>query len=163
MASPVLPTDLPPLTDRQLDCMALVAEGMTSKQIAKKLGISPRTVDQHVAAVLDTLQVKNRIAAVQRLRDLEAASASAQDDSLFFVAPSEANEQNLIASPEASENAASEAVKSPVFPPVGGRENHASSRRRIFWMGNITGLSIMVSCVMILVILGLTEVARVMP
>lgn len=36
------------LTPKQSQCLALVAEGMTSKEIARSLGLSARTVDDHV-------------------------------------------------------------------------------------------------------------------
>ena len=39
-----------PLTGRQKECMLLLQDGLSSKQIARELGISPRTVDQHISA-----------------------------------------------------------------------------------------------------------------
>jgi DNA-binding NarL/FixJ family response regulator len=43
------------LTDRQREIAHLIAEGLTNKAIAARLGISPRTVINHVAAIADTL------------------------------------------------------------------------------------------------------------
>ena len=43
------------LTDRQLDVHALLAEGLTNAEIADRLVLSVRTVDSHVAAILDKL------------------------------------------------------------------------------------------------------------
>jgi DNA-binding CsgD family transcriptional regulator/tetratricopeptide (TPR) repeat protein len=48
------------LTARQVDVLALVAEGLTNAQIADRLVVSVRTVDHHVAAVLDKLGVTSR-------------------------------------------------------------------------------------------------------
>ncbi|WP_083800393.1 helix-turn-helix transcriptional regulator [Erythrobacter sp. SD-21] len=62
---------IPSLTSRQFDCIRLVRKGYTSKQIGRELGISSRTVDQHIAAVIERLQVNNRLAAVERLQELE--------------------------------------------------------------------------------------------
>jgi DNA-binding CsgD family transcriptional regulator len=49
-----------PLSARELDCMALVAEGMTSAEIAKELGISKRTVDFHIQNSVLKLGVSSR-------------------------------------------------------------------------------------------------------
>ncbi|HVW92696.1 MAG TPA: helix-turn-helix transcriptional regulator [Devosia sp.] len=48
------------LTAREKQVMALSAEGLTSAQIAEKLGMSPRTVNQHVDNVADKLGTRNR-------------------------------------------------------------------------------------------------------
>ncbi|SNR90605.1 regulatory protein, luxR family [Geodermatophilus saharensis] len=40
------------VTDREADVLALVAEGLTSTEIARRLFISPRTVDKHVERLL---------------------------------------------------------------------------------------------------------------
>jgi DNA-binding CsgD family transcriptional regulator len=48
------------LTDRQLDVLALLVEGMSNSEIAAHLVISPRTADHHVSAILAKLQVRSR-------------------------------------------------------------------------------------------------------
>jgi DNA-binding NarL/FixJ family response regulator len=55
------------LTDRQLDVHALLAEGLTNAEIAERLVLSVRTVDSHVAAILDKLGVRNRREAAKHL------------------------------------------------------------------------------------------------
>ena len=58
------------LTERQLDVLELISEGLTNAQIAERLVLSVRTVDHHVAAVLDKLGVPSRheaAGAAQRL------------------------------------------------------------------------------------------------
>lgn len=47
------------LTKREEEIVALVAKGMTSQDIAKKLYISPRTVETHRARIMDKLGVNN--------------------------------------------------------------------------------------------------------
>jgi len=47
------------LTKREEEIVALVAKGMTSQEIAKKLFISPRTVETHRARIMDKLGVNN--------------------------------------------------------------------------------------------------------
>ncbi len=48
------------LTDRQLEVLALLAEGRTNTEIAARLVVSPRTIDNHVAALLRRLDVRSR-------------------------------------------------------------------------------------------------------
>ena len=47
------------LTKREEEIVGLVAKGMTSQDIAKKLFISPRTVETHRARIMDKLGVNN--------------------------------------------------------------------------------------------------------
>jgi len=53
------------LTPRELEILALVAEGLRNKEIAGRLNITLATVKNHVHNVLDKLQVRNRRQAVQ--------------------------------------------------------------------------------------------------
>ena len=48
------------LTRRQADVLALLADGLTNAEIADRLVVSVRTVDTHVAAILDRLGVRTR-------------------------------------------------------------------------------------------------------
>jgi DNA-binding NarL/FixJ family response regulator len=48
------------LTDRQLEVLGLLADGLTNAEIADRLVVSVRTVDHHVAAILGKLNVTSR-------------------------------------------------------------------------------------------------------
>jgi DNA-binding CsgD family transcriptional regulator/tetratricopeptide (TPR) repeat protein len=61
------------LTARQAEVLALLAEGMTNTEIADRLFLSPKTVENHVAAVLVKLEAPNRVAAVDEARRLGIA------------------------------------------------------------------------------------------
>jgi DNA-binding NarL/FixJ family response regulator len=55
-----------PLTPRELEVLALIAEGLPNKSIAARLDISDQTVKFHVAAILAKLGAHNRTEAVRR-------------------------------------------------------------------------------------------------
>lgn len=63
-ASGGLPHDVR-LTGRESDILALVVDGLTARQIATRLVISPRTVENHVQNLLRKLKVSNRAALVR--------------------------------------------------------------------------------------------------
>jgi DNA-binding CsgD family transcriptional regulator len=59
------------LTARQLEVLALLAEGLTNAEIAERLVVSPRTAEHHVAAVLTKLGATTRREAARRASDLQ--------------------------------------------------------------------------------------------
>jgi DNA-binding CsgD family transcriptional regulator len=65
------------LTARQLDILALLAEGLTNAEIAARLHLSPKTVDHHVSAVLAKLNVPSREAAAQIAREQKLSPSPA--------------------------------------------------------------------------------------
>lgn len=55
----------PALTERELDVLQLLAQGLANKQIAARLGISDHTVKFHVSSIYAKLNVANRAEAVR--------------------------------------------------------------------------------------------------
>ncbi|GIF72763.1 response regulator [Asanoa siamensis] len=51
----------PELTERETEVLRLVAKGLSYKQIAERLGVSHRTVQNHVQNTLGKLQLHNRV------------------------------------------------------------------------------------------------------
>ena len=51
----------PSLTERETEVLRLVAKGLSAKQIAERLSLSHRTVENHVQATFRKLQVANRV------------------------------------------------------------------------------------------------------
>ena len=59
------------LTQRQTDVLELLSEDLTNAEIADRLFISTRTVDHHVAAILNKLGASNRSDAVAKAREAD--------------------------------------------------------------------------------------------
>jgi len=70
---PPLPADAPRFTSRQLDVLRLLAEGRSTKDIARTLELGPGTVKIHLAAIFRALNVRNRTEAVVAAQALTEA------------------------------------------------------------------------------------------
>src|SRR5512134_871548 len=55
-----LPPTTDPLTEREVEVLRLVAQGLSNDEIAQKLVVSERTVRTHVSHILDKLHLANR-------------------------------------------------------------------------------------------------------
>ena len=124
------------LSQRQLQCLELVSQGLTSKEIGRTVGLSPSTVDNHVRAAVERLGAKNRLDAV---RFLLAQAESGED------------EQTLIR----------DDADSPdwwTLPPLGGKPNTLSRNQRLQSMLLIALLAVAVSAAVILTIAGVVKV-----
>ncbi|MGD1714487.1 helix-turn-helix domain-containing protein [Dapis sp. BLCC M172] len=53
------------LSDRELQVLELVADGLTNEKIAEKLEISKRTVDNHISNILSKTSTHNRVELVR--------------------------------------------------------------------------------------------------
>jgi two-component system nitrate/nitrite response regulator NarL len=58
------------LTPRELEILGLLAEGLTTGQIGRRLSISPRTVETHVAKLYRKLAVRTRVQAIAKAASL---------------------------------------------------------------------------------------------
>ena len=67
---PAAPTEaFPQLTPREREVLELVAQGRRNAAIAAALGLSPKTVANHLSSIFVKLQVTDRSAAIVRARD----------------------------------------------------------------------------------------------
>lgn len=58
-----------PLTEREKEVLALVAEGKNTKEIADELHIKNGTVRNYISTIFDKLHVKNRIEAISQSKE----------------------------------------------------------------------------------------------
>jgi DNA-binding CsgD family transcriptional regulator len=138
------------LTDRQKDCLALVAQGYTSKEIGRQLSLSPSTVDNHVLAAMQVLDAPSRAVAARKF--------AAHDD-----------RQKIPSQSPALANAANSTILQPVaeasswarlgrlafeLPPIGGQRNDLGWTERTFRILQVAVLSLGVFLSLALLIAG---------
>jgi ATP/maltotriose-dependent transcriptional regulator MalT len=63
-------TLLDPLTDRELEVLGLMAQGLTNRQIAEQLVVVLGTVKAHSHSIYSKLGVNNRVQAIKRAQEL---------------------------------------------------------------------------------------------
>ncbi|HRD43500.1 MAG TPA: LuxR C-terminal-related transcriptional regulator, partial [Ferruginibacter sp.] len=56
------------LSDRETEILEQLSKGMTNKNIAEKLFISPFTVKRHIENIYKKLQAQNRIDLIEKAR-----------------------------------------------------------------------------------------------
>lgn len=59
----------PQLTDREVDVLNLLAQGLDNATLATRLGLSPKTVRNHASAIFAKLRVADRAQAIVRARE----------------------------------------------------------------------------------------------
>jgi DNA-binding NarL/FixJ family response regulator len=64
------------LSSRELQVLGNLADGLTDREIAEALVISPRTVESHVSSILRKLEVRNRAEAALRYREARSNPSS---------------------------------------------------------------------------------------
>lgn len=140
------------LTARQQQCLRLVAAPATSKQIARELGISSHTVDEHIREALATLGLSDRMEAArlflayeggrtpQTLSSQASGVQSTPRDSAILV-PSECrgtgSGDDTGPAPIALDPAAAEPPFPLPFPTKGRPQNDLDRTTRLIWIGGV--------------------------
>jgi DNA-binding CsgD family transcriptional regulator len=125
------------LSRRQVECLLLVAEGMSSKEIGKNFGLSPSTVDSHISAAIDRLGASNRNHAARMVQN-------EQNDSDIKLPVEESGD----------------VVRDRHFlavPPLGGVENRLSIKERIMAITHIAMVAIFTFAAIVFSISGLVQ------
>lgn len=58
-----------PLTEREKEVLGLIADGKNTKEIAKELFLTTGTIRNYISAILDKLNVSNRVEAIKRFNE----------------------------------------------------------------------------------------------
>ena len=129
------------LTERQQQCLSLVAEGLSTKQIARTLRLSPSTVDNHLQTAIARLGAQGRVEAARlhmtiTPKDLNGATR--------------VTNQKTMASESAPWN-----KRLFNLPPLGGRVVYEDVAARVRRIVQISLLTLMVSLTLILTISGI--------
>ena len=61
---------LTPLSERELEVLRLLASGLSSADVAKKLFLSPFTLKAHTQNIYNKLDVHSRIEAINKAREI---------------------------------------------------------------------------------------------
>jgi DNA-binding NarL/FixJ family response regulator len=67
--------ELPKLTTREQEVLQWMAQGLSTKEIARHLHISPETVKDHLVRLYEKLEARNRVEALERARSLGLLSS----------------------------------------------------------------------------------------
>lgn len=62
-------TPFPELTERELEILRLISQGLNNQEIAQKLVLSHKTVRNHITSIFSKLQVADRAQAIVRARE----------------------------------------------------------------------------------------------
>lgn len=62
-------TPFPELTERELEVLRLISQGLNNQEIARKLFLSPKTIRNHITNIFSKLQVADRAQAIVRARE----------------------------------------------------------------------------------------------
>jgi two-component system, NarL family, nitrate/nitrite response regulator NarL len=72
----------PALTPRQKDVLAMMIKGCPNKEIGSRLGLSEQTVKGHLQAIFRTLNVRNRVQAVQAAQNIGLVADMARSNGI---------------------------------------------------------------------------------
>lgn len=127
----------PSLSKRQLTCLELAAEGLTSKEIARRMRLSPSTVDNHIRAASARLGASGRREAVRLLK--HAGSVAPELSEMPKESP------QFHSFPR-------------VVPPLGGTRNQLSVPQRLTSVFQVMLLGTAVMAATLFTISGLVEI-----
>lgn len=137
------------LSARQMECLNLVRRGLSSKEIARELGVSPSTVDNHIQYALNKLGIASRRDAARQLDHMLTRNAA------------ETDYENLVLA-ETIEQRPGKSGAWIDLPPIGGRPNHGTVKQRVAQLIAIALLTLLILITIILTIAGAIRIAAIL-
>ena len=114
------------LTERQKDCLRLVAQGYTSKEIGRSLDLSPSTVDNHILTAVQSMSANSRAEAARSLAGLEVRQKLPRES--LAIAESAQSGLSLVSAESPALTMSGQKIWS--LPPLGGQTNELDSAER---------------------------------
>jgi DNA-binding CsgD family transcriptional regulator len=114
------------LTERQKDCLRLVAQGYTSKEIGRALDLSPSTVDNHILTAVQSMSANSRGEAARSLAGLETRQKLPRESQALAESP----RSGLLSSPAEAPALTIRDRSIWSLPPIGGQTNELDSAER---------------------------------
>ena len=129
------------LSESQQACLRLVAQGMSSKEIAISLNLSPSTVDTYIKHAIARLGAVNRRDAARKYLESKASQKFGSQLEQLAEPPLHGSETGLPAHDELAKPVGTgQWWRAVLPPPLGGKENQRSALQRfrdackvIFW------------------------------
>jgi DNA-binding CsgD family transcriptional regulator len=139
------------LTDRQKDCLRLVARGFTSKEIGRLLELSPSTVDNHINSAVQQLNAPNRGSAARLLDEFEVRQKLPRQ-SAEIVLPTMLQETSIRREAGGIEPLEGFLLS---LPPVGGKRNDLDGTNRSLRILQVAVVAATVAIALTIMIAGL--------
>jgi DNA-binding CsgD family transcriptional regulator len=114
------------LTERQKDCLRLVAQGYTSKEIGRALDLSPSTIDNHILTAVQSMSANSRGEAARSLARIETRQKLPRES----LALAESSHPGLLTVSADAPALALSGRKIWSLPPIGGQTNELDSAER---------------------------------
>lgn len=114
------------LTERQKECLRLVAQGYTSKEIGRALDLSPSTVDNHILTAVQSISANSRSEAARCLTGLETRQKLPRE----LPALAESVRSGLLSVSAEAPALTIRDLKFWSLPPLGGQKNELDSAER---------------------------------
>ena len=114
------------LTERQKDCLRLVAQGYTSKEIGRTLDLSPSTVDNHILTAVQSMNANSRGEAARSLTGIEARQKLPRESQALVESTQPALSSGSAETPVLTISG----QKIWSLPPIGGHTNELDSAER---------------------------------
>lgn len=146
------------LSDRQKRCLELVSQGLTSKEIAPILDVTPGVVDNYIAAAIAKLGASGRREAARILAGLEEGMVQPlhlQPETIAQAVPSADEMRRVDQTPGTGSTPTHVLHHLFGLPPIGGRENDLNAADRLLAMVRISFLAAVLLIATIVTIQGI--------